>query len=55
MKIPPLAPLRRQTQPFDDPDWIYEIKHDGFRAKLDAERKRSRPDPALAGAGISRA
>jgi bifunctional non-homologous end joining protein LigD len=32
MKIPGPTPLRRQTQPFDDPDWIYEIKHDGFRA-----------------------
>ena len=21
-----------QAVPFDDPDWIYEIKHDGFRA-----------------------
>ena len=26
-----MALLRRQTEPFDDPDWIYEIKHDGFR------------------------
>ena len=32
MKIPLTAPLRRQNEPFDDPDWIYEIKHDGFRA-----------------------
>lgn len=28
MKIPPPLPLRQQTKPFDDPDWI---KHDGFR------------------------
>jgi bifunctional non-homologous end joining protein LigD len=21
-----------QPDPFDDPDWLYEIKHDGFRA-----------------------
>src|ERR1043166_1744887 len=32
MKIPLTAPLRRQTEPFDNPDWIYEIKHDGLRA-----------------------
>src|SRR5438270_13284061 len=38
MKIPSTAPLRRQTQPFDDPDWIYEIKHDGFRALAVLER-----------------
>jgi len=24
--------LIRQPAPFDDPDWIFEIKHDGFRA-----------------------
>jgi bifunctional non-homologous end joining protein LigD len=25
-------PLGQQSEPFDDPDWLYEIKHDGFRA-----------------------
>lgn len=25
-------PLTRMTQPFDHPEWLYEIKHDGFRA-----------------------
>ena len=25
-------PLGRLSEPFDDPDWLYEIKHDGFRA-----------------------
>ncbi len=29
-KIPPLT-LTRLRQPFDDPDWIFELKHDGFR------------------------
>ena len=24
--------LIQQQEPFDDPDWVYEIKHDGFRA-----------------------
>jgi bifunctional non-homologous end joining protein LigD len=32
MKIPSPAPLRQQTTPFDNPEWIFEIKHDGFRA-----------------------
>ena len=32
MVIPPPMPLIQQREPFDDPDWIYEIKHDGFRA-----------------------
>jgi hypothetical protein len=25
-------PLTEQSMPLDDPNWIYEIKHDGFRA-----------------------
>jgi len=24
-------PLTRLREPFDHPDWIFEIKHDGFR------------------------
>jgi hypothetical protein len=30
--IPTPMPLGQQSEPFDDPDWLYEIKHDGFRA-----------------------
>jgi len=45
--------LRRQTEPFDDPDWIYEIKHDGFRALAIIERGTcrflSRKNHALTG------
>jgi hypothetical protein len=26
------APLVRFPEPFDDPDWLYELKYDGFRA-----------------------
>lgn len=26
----PLRPVRRQ-EPFDDPDWVFELKYDGFR------------------------
>jgi hypothetical protein len=25
-------PLLRLAQPFDHPDWLFEVKHDGFRA-----------------------
>src|SRR3954466_14099958 len=25
-------PLKRHREPFSHPDWLYEIKHDGFRA-----------------------
>ncbi len=25
-------PLQRLRQPFDHPDWIFELKHAGFRA-----------------------
>jgi len=25
-------PLARRAEPFGDPDWLFEIKHDGFRA-----------------------
>jgi bifunctional non-homologous end joining protein LigD len=32
MIIPTPMPLGEQSKPFDDPDWLYEIKHDGFRA-----------------------
>jgi bifunctional non-homologous end joining protein LigD len=32
VNIPTPVPLGRQAKPFDDPNWIFEIKHDGFRA-----------------------
>jgi bifunctional non-homologous end joining protein LigD len=30
--VPVPIPLGRQAKPFDHPNYIYEIKHDGFRA-----------------------
>src|SRR6266849_2669768 len=32
--LPILRPMRltQRSNPFDDPDWIFEIKYDGFRA-----------------------
>jgi bifunctional non-homologous end joining protein LigD len=32
MVIPTPLTLASQPQPFDGPDWLFEIKHDGFRA-----------------------
>lgn len=32
MQIPTPIPLGRLAKPFDDPNWIFEIKHDGCRA-----------------------
>jgi hypothetical protein len=31
--------LRLVKEPFDDPDYIFELKHDGFRATALAKRK----------------
>ena len=36
--IPSPIHLGRVPQPFDDPDWVFEIKHDGFRALALIER-----------------
>jgi bifunctional non-homologous end joining protein LigD len=32
-KLPKISPvtLKRLAEPFDDPDWVFELKHDGFR------------------------
>ncbi len=35
-------PLVQQAEPFDDPNWIFEIKHDGFRALAVIERGQCR-------------
>ena len=42
MVIPTPKPLSQQGWPFDDPDWLYEIKHDGFRALAVIEEGRCR-------------
>ena len=42
MVIPTPLTLISQKQPFDDPDWLYEIKHDGFRALAVIENGRCR-------------
>jgi bifunctional non-homologous end joining protein LigD len=40
-KITPLQPVD-QKEPFDNPEWLFELKHDGFRALAYVERGRCR-------------
>jgi bifunctional non-homologous end joining protein LigD len=42
MKLPRPAKLRYQVKPFDDPDWLFELKHDGFRALAILEQGKTR-------------
>jgi hypothetical protein len=42
MIIPQPMSLVQQPDPFDDWDWIYEIKHDGFRALAVIEQGQCR-------------
>ena len=35
-------PLNRSREPFSSPDWIYELKYDGFRALAEIEYGRCR-------------
>ena len=42
MHIPDPLPLAVKATPFDDPEWIFEIKHDGFRALAVIERGQCR-------------
>jgi len=34
-------PLQRRSLPFDDPDWLFELKYDGFRALAIVEHGRA--------------
>src|SRR5215472_17145193 len=38
-RIQPIIPTRR-TEPFDDPDWAFDFKYDGFRALCYLEQGR---------------
>jgi bifunctional non-homologous end joining protein LigD len=42
MQIPSPLQFTQRAEPFDDPNWIYEIKHDGFRALAVLERGQCR-------------
>ncbi len=41
MQIFQSMPLLKRAAPFDDPDWIYELKMDGFRALAVIEHGRA--------------
>jgi hypothetical protein len=40
-RIQPIIPIRRK-EPFDDPDWLFELKYDGFRGLWRFDRGRAR-------------
>ena len=35
-------PLNRSREPFSSPDWVFELKYDGFRALAEIEFGRCR-------------
>jgi bifunctional non-homologous end joining protein LigD len=39
-RVQPIVPTRRK-EPFDDPDWLFDLKYDGFRGLCYLERGRS--------------
>jgi hypothetical protein len=53
MIIPQPMTLVQQPEPFDDWDWLYEIKHDGFRALAVIEYGQCRTNDSLVGASRS--
>jgi bifunctional non-homologous end joining protein LigD len=40
-RVQPIIPTRRK-EPFDNPDWLFDLKYDGFRAICYIERGRCR-------------
>jgi bifunctional non-homologous end joining protein LigD len=40
-RVQPIVPTRRNA-PFDDPDWLLDLKYDGFRALCYVEQGRGR-------------
>src|SRR6516164_2461533 len=43
LRIQPIAPTRRKN-PFNDPDWLFDVKYDGFRGLCYVEHGRCRFD-----------
>ena len=39
VRVEPLVPVRRR-EPFDHPQWLFDVKYDGFRALCHVERGR---------------
>jgi ATP-dependent DNA ligase len=42
MQIPSPLQFTQRAEPFDDPNWIHEIKHDSFRPLAILERGQCR-------------
>jgi bifunctional non-homologous end joining protein LigD len=40
-RVQPIAPIRR-AEPFDDPEWLFDLKYGGFRALCYLEQGRCR-------------
>jgi bifunctional non-homologous end joining protein LigD len=40
-RVQPIIPTWRK-EPFDDPDWLFDFKYDGFRALCYLEQRRNR-------------
>jgi len=40
-RVQPIAPIRR-PEPFDDPEWLFDLKYDGFRGLCYLEQGRCR-------------
>ena len=40
-RVQPIAPIRR-PEPFDDPEWVFDLKYDGFRGICYLEQGRCR-------------
>ena len=40
-RVQPIAPIRR-PEPFDDPEWVFDLKYDGFRGICYLEQGRGR-------------
>ena len=40
-RVQPIIPIRRK-EPFDDPEWLFEFKYDGFRGLFYLEQGRCR-------------
>jgi bifunctional non-homologous end joining protein LigD len=40
-RVQPVIPAWRK-EPFDDPDWLFDMKYDGYRALCDIEQRRNR-------------
>ena len=40
-RVQPIAPVWRK-EPFDDPEWLFDCKYDGFRALCYLERGSGR-------------